>query len=62
MATAKSATVPATVPAKKVESMVKKEISALKADTERLSAFLKSMQAGPEKFSIKVCDCCIKIS
>jgi len=51
----------ATIPVRKVESLVKKEISSLRADTARLSAFLRSAQAGPEKFSIKVCDCCIKI-
>jgi hypothetical protein len=53
---------PGTVPVAKVQSLVKKEISSLRADTARLSAFLKSVQAGPERLSIKVCDCCIKIS
>jgi hypothetical protein len=51
----------ATVPVAKVQSLVKKEISSLRADTVRLSAFLKSVQSGPERLSIKVCDCCIKI-
>jgi hypothetical protein len=51
----------ATVPAAKVTSLVKKEISSLRADTARLSAFLKSVQTGPERLSIKVCDCCIKV-
>ncbi|HEY7289090.1 MAG TPA: hypothetical protein VH583_04570 [Vicinamibacterales bacterium] len=50
-----------TVPVGKVQSLVKKEISSIRADAARLSAFLKSVQAGPERLSIKVCDCCIKI-
>jgi|SwirhisoilCB2_FD_contig_31_25957191_length_373_multi_7_in_0_out_0_1 hypothetical protein len=51
------------VPVRKVQSLVKKEISSLRADTARLSTFLKSVQSGPERLraSIKICDCCIKI-
>jgi hypothetical protein len=49
------------VPARKVQSFVKKELADLRADAKRLEAFLSSIQAGPEKLSIKVCDCCIKV-
>lgn len=58
-----------TVPVKKVQSFIKKEMKDLKADARRLEAFLSSLQAGPERVagaraaraSIKICDCCIKV-
>ncbi len=50
-----------TVPVKKVQSFVKKELKDLKDDARRLEGFLESLKAGPEKLSIKVCDCCIKV-
>jgi hypothetical protein len=50
-----------TVPVKKVQSFVKKELSGLKADAKRLEDFLNTLKAGPERASIKVCDCCIKV-
>jgi hypothetical protein len=61
MATKKSSTKASTVPIRKVEAFVKKDMAALRADAKRLSDFLKSAQSGPERLSIKICDCCIKI-
>jgi hypothetical protein len=44
-----------------VKSFVKKDMTALKADAKRLTDFLKQAKQGPERLSIKVCDCCIKV-
>jgi len=60
MATKKSSTKD-TVPLRKVEAFVKKDMASLRADAKRLSDFLKSARSGPEALSIKICDCCIKI-
>ena len=44
-----------------VKSFVKKDMAALKQDAKRLAEFLKTAKEGPERLSIKVCDCCIKV-
>jgi hypothetical protein len=44
-----------------VKSFVKKDMAALKQDARRLSDFLRTAKEGPERLSIKVCDCCIKV-
>jgi hypothetical protein len=44
-----------------VKSFVKKDMAAMKADAKRLADFLKQAKEGPERVSIKVCDCCIKV-
>jgi len=49
------------VPLRKVQSFVKKDMAALKENAKRLSQFLREAQQGPEMLSIKVCDCCIKV-
>jgi hypothetical protein len=58
---AKKTTAAKTVPLKKVQSFVKQDMASLRSDAKRLAAFLKSAQAGPERLSIKICDCCINV-
>jgi hypothetical protein len=42
---------------RQVSSLVKKDIAALQAHADRLSAFLKS----PGAAAIKICECCINV-